>query len=52
MTSLVSPDVPEMRRIKRIHFIGIGGAGIARHRTFPTGLAHRFCLKYDQAPAV
>ena len=28
MTSLVSPDVPEMRRIKRIHFIGIGGAGM------------------------
>jgi UDP-N-acetylmuramate--alanine ligase len=28
MTSVVTPDVPEMRRIKRIHFIGIGGAGM------------------------
>lgn len=23
-----TPDVPEMRRIKRIHFVGIGGAGM------------------------
>ncbi len=31
MTSQASqtfPDVPEMRRIKRIHFVGIGGAGM------------------------
>ncbi|GGD50925.1 UDP-N-acetylmuramate--L-alanine ligase [Lacimicrobium alkaliphilum] len=28
MTTLNSYSVPEMRRIKRIHFIGIGGAGM------------------------
>lgn len=28
MTALNSYSVPEMRRIKRIHFIGIGGAGM------------------------
>jgi UDP-N-acetylmuramate--alanine ligase len=27
-TSQPFPDVPEMRRIKRIHFVGIGGAGM------------------------
>ncbi len=28
MASMLTTDVPEMRRIKRIHFVGIGGAGM------------------------
>ncbi|GAB1268822.1 UDP-N-acetylmuramate--L-alanine ligase [Aurantivibrio infirmus] len=29
MADLIAANVPEMRRIKRIHFIGIGGAGMS-----------------------
>jgi len=29
MAELIAANVPEMRRIKRIHFIGIGGAGMS-----------------------
>src|SRR5690606_35113611 len=29
MTSTTGVDIPEMRRIRRIHFIGIGGAGMS-----------------------